>query len=116
MKMKARDIRQLSVKELQEKVSGLEEELFNLRFQAKMGQLSNALRLRIVRKDIARVKTLINEKRGDKIAAAPKVEVRPIEEAKPVEKTKPKEKSKETAKEKAKPKEKTKRKVKASSK
>ena len=39
-----------------------EEELFNLRFQAKMGQLSNPLRLRIVRHDIARVKTLISEK------------------------------------------------------
>ena len=44
----------------------LEEELFNLRFQAKMGQLSNPVRLRIVRRDIARVKTLL----GDKARAA----------------------------------------------
>lgn len=100
MKMKARDIRQLPVKELQEKVAALEEELFNLRFQSKMGQLSNALRLRIVRKDVARVKTLINEKRGEKTAAAPKEEVRPKEEAKSKEKikstvkAKPKEKAK----------------------
>jgi large subunit ribosomal protein L29 len=73
MKMKARDIRQLSVKELAEKASTLEEELFNLRFQAKMGQLSNPLRLRIVRKDIARTRTVLQEKkRGEKATAAPK--------------------------------------------
>jgi large subunit ribosomal protein L29 len=104
MKMKARDIRQLSIQELQEKASGFEEELFNLRFQAKMGQLSNALRLRIVRKDIARVKTLINEKRGEKVAAAPKEETRPKEEAKPKVEVKPTEKVKPTRK--VKPKEK----------
>jgi large subunit ribosomal protein L29 len=116
MKMKARDIRPLSVQELLEKVSSLEEELFNLRFQAKMGQLSNPLRLRIVRKDVARVKTLINEKRVQKPAApaapAPKAEVKPREEAKPAEKAKPSEKK---PKAKAKPKVKAKKK-KASSK
>jgi len=68
--MKTQELRQLSVKELTEKATGLEEEMFNLRFQAKMGQLSNALRLRMVRKDIARTRTLITEKqRGEKIAA-----------------------------------------------
>jgi large subunit ribosomal protein L29 len=70
MKTKARDFRQLTVKELGEKASGLEEELFNLRFQATMGQLSNPLRLRIVRKEAARVKTVLGEKiRGEKAAA-----------------------------------------------
>ena len=65
--MKTQELRQLSVKELTEKATGLEEEMFNLRFQAKMGQLSNALRLRMVRKDIARTRTLITEKqRGEK--------------------------------------------------
>ncbi len=68
--MKTHDLRQLSVKELSEKAASLEEEVFNLRFQAKMGQLSNPLRLRIVRKDIARTKTIITEKqRGEKAAA-----------------------------------------------
>jgi large subunit ribosomal protein L29 len=109
MHMKARDIRQLSVQELLEKASGLEEELFNLRFQAKMGQLSNPLRLRVVRKDVARVKTLLNEKRVPQTAAAPKEEApRPKEEVKPAEKAKPKEK--------VKPKKKAKQKEKVSSK
>ena len=75
MRTKARDLRQLTVKELGEKAAGMEEELFNLRFQASMGQLSNPLRLRIVRKDAARVKTVLGEKiREEKAtaAAAPK--------------------------------------------
>ena len=72
MKTKARDIRQLSVPELKAKVEGLEEELFNLRFQATMGQLSNPLRLRIVRKDIARTKTVLAEKRSETKASVAK--------------------------------------------
>jgi large subunit ribosomal protein L29 len=64
--MKIQEIKQLALRELQEKSAVLEEELFNLRFQAKMGQLSNPVRLRIVRRDIARVKTLL----GDKARAA----------------------------------------------
>ena len=69
MKMKARDIRQLTVQELEAKALSLEEELFNMRFQASMGQLSNPLRLRIVRKDVARTKTVLAEKkRGEKPA------------------------------------------------
>jgi large subunit ribosomal protein L29 len=71
MRTKARDLRQLTAKELGEKAASLEEELFNLRFQASMGQLSNPLRLRIVRKDAARVKTVLGEKiRSEKAAAA----------------------------------------------
>ena len=64
--MKIAEIKPLSVQELKEKALALEEELFNLRFQAKMGQLSNPVRMRIVRRDIARVKTLL----GDKTRAA----------------------------------------------
>jgi ribosomal protein L29 len=64
--MKMHEIKQLALRELQEKSAVLEEELFNLRFQAKTGQLSNPVRLRIVRRDIARVKTLM----GDKVRAA----------------------------------------------
>ena len=69
--MKTHEMRQLTAKELTERAAGLEEELFNLRFQAKMGQLSNPLRLRIVRKDVARLNTVLTEKnRGEKTAAA----------------------------------------------
>lgn len=57
--MKAKELREVPVTELKEKLSEMEEELFNLRFQAKMGQLSNPVRIRIVKKDIARVKTII---------------------------------------------------------
>lgn len=60
--MKIAEIKPLSVQELKEKALALEEELFNLRFQAKMGQLSNPLRLRIVRRDIAQLKTMISQK------------------------------------------------------
>jgi large subunit ribosomal protein L29 len=62
--MKLIEIRPLSIQELKEKAETLEEELFNLRFQEKMGQLSNPVRLRIVRRDIARIKTIIAEKKS----------------------------------------------------
>ncbi|HLV31624.1 MAG TPA: 50S ribosomal protein L29 [Chitinispirillaceae bacterium] len=60
--MKAKEVREMSREEIEKKVDELEEELFNLRFQAKMGQLANPLQLRLVRRDIARAKTIINEK------------------------------------------------------
>jgi large subunit ribosomal protein L29 len=64
--MKITEIRPLSIQELKEKAGALDEELFNLRFQEKMGQLSNPVRLRIVRRDIARIKTIITEKKSAK--------------------------------------------------
>lgn len=60
--MKSQEIREMSAGEIREKISGLEEEMFNLRFQARMGQLANPLRMRLVRKDIARAKTILTEK------------------------------------------------------
>ena len=60
--MKANEIRELSGEEILEKINSWEEELFNLRFQAKMGQLSNPLQLRYIRREIARAKTVLNEK------------------------------------------------------
>ncbi|WP_308752734.1 50S ribosomal protein L29 [uncultured Anaerotruncus sp.] len=57
--MKATEIRELSDKELQEKLGDLKAELFNLRFQHAINQLDNPMRLNIVKKDIARVKTQI---------------------------------------------------------
>lgn len=59
--MKANELRELSVAELNSKLADLKAELFNLRFQHTVNQLENPLRLRAVRKDIARVKTLISE-------------------------------------------------------
>jgi large subunit ribosomal protein L29 len=61
--MDANEIRELSVEEIVKKVDGLEEEYFNLRFQARMGQLTNPLRLRYVKRDIARAKTILKEKK-----------------------------------------------------
>lgn len=49
-------------KELQDKLKDSKEELFNLRFQMATGQLDNPLRLREVRRDIARVKTVLRER------------------------------------------------------
>ena len=59
--MKATEIRELSDKELQEKLNDLKAELFNLRFQHAINQLENPMRLKAVKKDIARVKTLMRE-------------------------------------------------------
>ncbi|MBC7341463.1 MAG: 50S ribosomal protein L29 [Clostridia bacterium] len=60
--MKPEEIRELSNEELERKVEDLKEELFNLRFQMATGQLDNPLRIREVRRDIARVKTILRER------------------------------------------------------
>ncbi len=60
--MKAKEVRQLSGKELDSKLLELKSELFNLRFQLATGQLDNPLRIKVVRKDIARVKTILRER------------------------------------------------------
>ncbi|MDI9439469.1 MAG: 50S ribosomal protein L29 [Limnochordia bacterium] len=60
--MKAKDIRKLSANELEAKLGELKEELFNLRFQLATGQLDNPMRISVVRKDIARVKTIMRER------------------------------------------------------
>lgn len=60
--MKAKEIRELTPKELNEKLDSLKTELFNLRFQLATGQLENPMRIRQVRKDIARIKTIIRER------------------------------------------------------
>ena len=59
--MKASEIRNLSVQELNEKLSDLKSELFNLRFQLATGQLQNTAALKQCKKDIARVKTVIRQ-------------------------------------------------------
>ncbi len=60
--MKAKDLRLLSEGELLEKEKGLHEELLNLRFQHATGQLENVARIPQVKRDIARVKTILKEK------------------------------------------------------
>ncbi len=60
--MKASELREMTVEELRGKETELRRELFNLRFQAARGEIENPLRIRIVRKDIARLMTVIKEK------------------------------------------------------
>lgn len=57
--MKASEIRQLTTEELNTKLNDLKAELFNLRFQLAINQLENPMRISAVKKDIARVKTVI---------------------------------------------------------
>ena len=60
--MKTTEIRELSDEELKNKESELKDQLFKLRFQHTLGQLENAVKLKNIKKDIARIKTIINEK------------------------------------------------------
>ena len=60
--MKANEIRELSAEELNAKLGDLKKDLFNLRFQNATNQLENPKRITEVRRDIARVKTVITEK------------------------------------------------------
>jgi len=64
--MKAKELRQLSEGELLLKEKELGEELFNLRFQHATGQLDNVMRIPQVKRDIARLKTILKEKAPDK--------------------------------------------------
>ena len=60
--MRASEIRELSEVELAEKLKDLKAELFNLRFQHAINQLDNPMRLKVVKKDIARVKTVLQQR------------------------------------------------------
>ncbi len=60
--MNAKEIRDNTLPELNEQLGKLKEELFNLRFQHAINQLDNPMRIVAVKKDIARVKTIIREK------------------------------------------------------
>jgi large subunit ribosomal protein L29 len=61
--MKATEIRDLNAEEIQQKVLDLKESLFNLRFQHEIGQLENPKKITETKKDLARLKTILNEKR-----------------------------------------------------
>ncbi len=60
--MKASELRDLSVEELQVKLKDLKQELFNLRFQLAVNQLENPMRISAVKKDIARVSTILRQR------------------------------------------------------
>jgi len=98
--MKASDARAMTVDQLDDEVLKLKKEQFNLRFQRATGQLENTSRVRVVRRDIARILTIARQKRaGDepKLAAAkPKTEGAKSESAK-TERVKPKRTAKRRA-------------------
>ena len=60
--MKAKELKELTVDELQQKLAELKKDLFNLRLQHAINQLDNPLKIADVKKDIARVNTVIREK------------------------------------------------------
>ena len=60
--MRASEIRDLAEEEIQQKVADLKEALFNLRFQHEIGQLENPKKIGETKKDIARLKTILNVK------------------------------------------------------
>ncbi|MEE1019523.1 MAG: 50S ribosomal protein L29 [Acutalibacteraceae bacterium] len=60
--MKAKELRDLTVKELNDKLLDYKKELFNLRFQQAINQLENPMRIKAVKKDIARINTILTEK------------------------------------------------------
>lgn len=62
--MKANELRELSVDELTKKTAELSQEMFNLRFQLHTGHLENSARILQVRREIARVNTVLRQKRG----------------------------------------------------
>jgi len=59
--MKTSEIRDLNLEEMHRKVSDLKKELFNLRFQHEIGQLENPQRMKLTKREIARLKTIIGE-------------------------------------------------------
>jgi len=59
--LKASELRDLSITELEKKLSDLKDELFSLRFQSVTGQLGNHMRIKEVKHDIARTKTILRE-------------------------------------------------------
>ena len=62
--MKATDIRAMTIDQIDDEVLKLKKEQFNLRFQRATGQLENSSRVRVVRRDIARIKTIAHQKRA----------------------------------------------------
>ena len=87
--MKAADARAMTLDQLDDEVLKLKKEQFNLRFQRATGQLENTSRVRTIRRDIARMKTIAAQKRIGTPEPAPKAEAAPAP-AKKTKATKPK--------------------------
>ena len=68
--MKAADLREKTPDQLREQLASLKKEAFNLRFQKATGQLENTSRMQDVRRDAARVKTILNQKAAAAAAEA----------------------------------------------
>jgi large subunit ribosomal protein L29 len=96
--MKAADVRAMTLDQLDDEVLKLKKEQFNLRFQRATGQLENTARVRVIRRDIARMKTIAAQKRaGAPPEPAPNAEVAPAKKtksAKPKAAEKPRAKAK----------------------
>ena len=105
--MKAADVRAMTLDQLDDEVLKLKKEQFNLRFQRATGQLENTSRVRVIRRDIARMKTIAAQKRAGMPEPAPKAESAPAPEKK-TKTTKPKAAAKRKSSAKAKTKTKTK--------
>jgi large subunit ribosomal protein L29 len=86
--MKAADVRAMSLDQLDDEVLKLKKEQFNLRFQRATGQLENTSRVRVIRRDIARMKTIAGQKRVGAPEPAPKAQAAGSAELAPAKKTK----------------------------
>jgi len=73
--MKVADVRAMTLDQLDDEVLKLKKEQFNLRFQRATGQLENTARVRVIRRDIARMKTIAAQKRVGAPEPAPKAEI-----------------------------------------
>ncbi len=93
--MKAADIRTMTVDQIDDEVLKLKKEQFNLRFQRATGQLENTSRVRVVRRDIARLQTIARQKRAGEPGAARAASAKPQQAPKP--KAAPKTKTEKTA-------------------
>jgi len=101
--MKAADARAMTLDQLDDEVLKLKKEQFNLRFQRATGQLENTSRVRVIRRDIARMKTIAAQKRAGAPEPAPKAEAAPApakktRTAKPKAAAKPKSRAKTKSK------------------
>ena len=74
--MKAQDIRKLTKTQIEKKIAELKEELFNLKFQAALGNLQKPARMGEVKRDIARLKTILTEGSYNLEEEAPKKKAR----------------------------------------
>ena len=97
--MKAADARAMTLDQLDDEVLKLKKEQFNLRFQRATGQLENTSRVRVIRRDIARMKTIATQKRAGMPESAPKADAAPApakksKAAKPKAAAKPKSRAK----------------------